>query len=129
MVSTGGTYLREDIMRLYNAVHILVGTPGRILDLAHKNVVKLSHCTMVVMDEADKKVSLFPHLASLFHLWSCDAHLDVLRVIAVGNQSSYNILQICHTRGTPGKAIDRTRRFMLLHSCQNAASSPESRLP
>ena len=74
-------------MRLYNAVHILVGTPGRILDLAHKNVVKLSHCTMVVMDEADKKVSLFPHLASLFHLWSSDAHLDVLCVIAVGNQS------------------------------------------
>lgn len=29
----------------------------------------------------------FPHLASLFHLWSSDAHLDVLCVIAVGNQS------------------------------------------
>ena len=57
MVSTGGTDLREDIMRLYNTVHILVGTPGRILDLAEKNVAKLQHCTMVVMDEADKLLS------------------------------------------------------------------------
>ena len=31
MVSTGGTSLKDDIMRLYNVVHILVGTPGRIL--------------------------------------------------------------------------------------------------
>lgn len=38
MVSTGGTSLREDILRLYNPVHILVATPGRILDLANKQV-------------------------------------------------------------------------------------------
>ena len=38
MVTTGGTGLREDIMRLYNTVHILVATPGRVLDLANKGV-------------------------------------------------------------------------------------------
>uniref|UniRef100_A0A0G4GTM6 RNA helicase n=1 Tax=Chromera velia CCMP2878 TaxID=1169474 RepID=A0A0G4GTM6_9ALVE len=57
MVSTGGTSLRDDIMRLYNPVHILVGTPGRILDLANKDVAKLGDCTVVVMDEADKLLS------------------------------------------------------------------------
>lgn len=36
MVSTGGTSLKDDIMRLYNTVHILVATPGRVLDLANK---------------------------------------------------------------------------------------------
>lgn len=36
MVSTGGTQLRDDILRLYSVVHVLVGTPGRILDLADK---------------------------------------------------------------------------------------------
>ena len=35
MVSTGGTSLKDDIMRLYKPVHVLVGTPGRILDLSH----------------------------------------------------------------------------------------------
>ena len=32
MVSTGGTQLREDIMRLQKPIHIMVGMPGRILD-------------------------------------------------------------------------------------------------
>ncbi|KAI7092807.1 ATP-dependent RNA helicase, partial [Hortaea werneckii] len=36
MVTTGGTGLKEDIMRLNDTVHIIVGTPGRILDLASK---------------------------------------------------------------------------------------------
>ena len=36
MVTTGGTSLKDDIMRLYQPVHLLVGTPGRILDLARK---------------------------------------------------------------------------------------------
>jgi len=54
MVSTGGTSLREDIMRLYNEVHIIVATPGRVLDLAGKNVCDLKQCQMLVMDEADK---------------------------------------------------------------------------
>ena len=54
MVSTGGTSLREDIMRLYNEVHVVVATPGRVLDLANKNVCNLKQCHMVAMDEADK---------------------------------------------------------------------------
>lgn len=57
MVSTGGTSLKDDIMRLYNTVHILVGTPGRILDLASKGVANLTQCKTVIMDEADKLLS------------------------------------------------------------------------
>lgn len=58
MVSTGGTLLRDDIMRLYNPVHVLVGTPGRILDLANKGVANLDGCHIVVLDEADKLLSI-----------------------------------------------------------------------
>jgi len=57
MVSTGGTSLKDDIVRLYNTVHILVATPGRVLDLSNKKVADLSHCKMMVMDEADKLLS------------------------------------------------------------------------
>eukprot|EP01071_Lankesteria_metandrocarpae_P006328 Lankesteria_metandrocarpae@DN4319_c0_g1_i1.p1 len=57
MVSTGGTSLRDDILRLYNPVHVLVATPGRVLDLANKRVADLSECSLVVMDEADKLLS------------------------------------------------------------------------
>ncbi|XP_039137701.1 DEAD-box ATP-dependent RNA helicase 8 [Dioscorea cayenensis subsp. rotundata] len=57
MVTTGGTSLKDDIMRLYQPVHLLVGTPGRILDLAKKGVCVLKDCSMLIMDEADKLLS------------------------------------------------------------------------
>ncbi len=57
MATTGGTGLKDDIIRLSDAVHIIVGTPGRILDLASKGVADLSECPTFVMDEADKLLS------------------------------------------------------------------------
>jgi ATP-dependent RNA helicase DDX6/DHH1 len=57
MVTTGGTDLRDDILRLHQPVHILVGTPGRILDLGGKQIANLSKCGVFVMDEADKLLS------------------------------------------------------------------------
>ncbi|KNE68395.1 ATP-dependent RNA helicase dhh1 [Allomyces macrogynus ATCC 38327] len=57
MVTTGGTGLKDDIIRLQDTVHILVGTPGRLLDLAGKGVAQLDECTTFVMDEADKLLS------------------------------------------------------------------------
>lgn len=57
MVSTGGTQVREDIMRLHRKVHVVVATPGRILDLAHKGIARLNNCKFFVLDEADKLIS------------------------------------------------------------------------
>jgi len=57
MVTTGGTLLRDDIVRLSEPVHVIVGTPGRILDLAGKGVADLSECPTFIMDEADKLLS------------------------------------------------------------------------
>ncbi len=58
MVSTGGTQVREDIYRLHQTVHTIVGTPGRILDLALKNIADLSECKLLVLDEVDKLLSI-----------------------------------------------------------------------
>jgi len=57
MVTTGGTNLKDDIMRLYETVHLVVATPGRILDLMEKGVAKMEKCKMVCLDEADKLLS------------------------------------------------------------------------
>jgi ATP-dependent RNA helicase DDX6/DHH1 len=57
MVTTGGTTLKDDILRLNETVHVLVGTPGRVLDLAGKGVADFSECPVFVMDEADKLLS------------------------------------------------------------------------
>jgi hypothetical protein len=60
MVTTGGTNLKDDIMRLYQPVHIVVATPGRIVDLAQKGVAKLKSCGMLVMDEVGRAPSPCP---------------------------------------------------------------------
>jgi ATP-dependent RNA helicase DDX6/DHH1 len=57
MVTTGGTNLQDDIMRLYEGVHAIIATPGRILDLTEKNIAKMDNCKTLVLDEADKLLS------------------------------------------------------------------------
>ena len=57
MVTTGGTDLRDDILRLSGVVHMIVATPGRILDLMEKGVANMSNCKTLVLDEADKLLS------------------------------------------------------------------------
>jgi ATP-dependent RNA helicase DDX6/DHH1 len=57
MVTTGGTNLKDDIVRLYDPVHIIVATPGRIVDLMNKDLVKTDSCKILVLDEADKLLS------------------------------------------------------------------------
>lgn len=57
MVTTGGTDLREDIMRLSGPVHLVIATPGRILDLMEKQVADVTNCKTFVLDEADKLLS------------------------------------------------------------------------
>lgn len=57
MTSTGGTNLKEDILRLKRTVHVVVATPGRILDLSYKKLANLKHCKFFVLDEADKLIA------------------------------------------------------------------------
>jgi len=57
MVTTGGTNLKDDIMRLTDPVHVIIATPGRILDLMNKNLVKIQGCGVLILDEADKLLS------------------------------------------------------------------------
>ncbi|KAI6175358.1 ATP-dependent RNA helicase cgh-1, protein [Aphelenchoides bicaudatus] len=57
MVTTGGTDLREDLLRLNGVVHVIIATPGRILDLMGKKAAKMDNCKMLILDEADKLLS------------------------------------------------------------------------
>lgn len=57
MIATGGTLLKDDILRLQQKVHIVVATLGRLDDLVAKNVARLDKCNVIVLDEADKLLS------------------------------------------------------------------------
>ena len=77
MVTTGGTALRDDILRLYQPVHVVVATPGRLVDLSEKGVAKLKTCKQVVLDEADKLLSpeFQPVLEKLINMCSKDRQI------------------------------------------------------
>lgn len=50
----GGTAVREDIDKLREGQHLVVGTPGRVFDMAQKRVFKLDNLQIFVIDEADE---------------------------------------------------------------------------
>lgn len=53
----GGVSINPQMVNLYGT-EILIGTPGRLLDLLSKNAVELSGLEILVLDEADKMLEL-----------------------------------------------------------------------
>ena len=53
----GGTQVKESIKNLENGVHVVVGSPGRVLDMLKKNHLKLAYLKCLVLDEADDLLS------------------------------------------------------------------------
>lgn len=54
----GGQPYQRQIMRLRKGVDVVVGTPGRILDLITQKALDLSGVRTVVLDEADEMLSM-----------------------------------------------------------------------
>ncbi|CAN2041579.1 ATP-dependent RNA helicase DeaD [Candidatus Magnetomoraceae bacterium gMMP-15] len=54
----GGQPYSRQISRLRKGVDIVVGTPGRLLDLIQRKVLDLSNVSTVVLDEADEMLSM-----------------------------------------------------------------------
>ena len=54
----GGADIREQINKLKGGAQIIVGTPGRVIDLIDRHVIKLSEIKTVVLDEADEMLKM-----------------------------------------------------------------------
>ena len=54
----GGESINKQIHALSGNIHIVVGTPGRIIDLMKRNVLKLASVQIVVLDEADRMLDM-----------------------------------------------------------------------
>eukprot|EP00743_Colponemidia_sp_Colp-15_P000168 GILK01000194.1.p1 GENE.GILK01000194.1~~GILK01000194.1.p1 ORF type:complete len:430 (-),score=80.39 GILK01000194.1:222-1478(-) len=53
----GGTAVREDIRKLQEGVHVVVGTPGRVYDMITRKFLRLEKMKLFVLDEADEMLS------------------------------------------------------------------------
>ncbi|HPI86459.1 MAG TPA: DEAD/DEAH box helicase [Bacteroidales bacterium] len=54
----GGADIRAQIKALKNGCQIVVGTPGRVMDLINREVLKLSLIRFLVLDEADEMLNM-----------------------------------------------------------------------
>jgi translation initiation factor 4A len=53
----GGTLVREDMRKLEQGIHVVVGTPGRVYDMIQRRALKVEYLKMFVLDEADEMLS------------------------------------------------------------------------
>ena len=92
----GGRAFEPQIEALESGVEIVVGTPGRLLDLYRQGKLKLSKVTRVVLDEADEMLDLgfLPDVEKLFS--STPARVQTMLFSAT----------------MPGDIIALARRFM-----------------
>lgn len=54
----GGQPIERQIRALKNGIDIVVGTPGRVMDLMRRNVLDLSSIKFLVLDEADEMLDM-----------------------------------------------------------------------
>jgi translation initiation factor 4A len=54
----GGTRVQDNIARLREGVHVVVGTPGRVKDMLMRKVLDTSGVRTFVLDEADEMLSM-----------------------------------------------------------------------
>ncbi|MCO4661322.1 ATP-dependent RNA helicase [Streptococcus infantarius subsp. infantarius] len=54
----GGSSIEKQIKALRSGAHIVVGTPGRLLDLIKRKALKLVHVETLILDEADEMLNM-----------------------------------------------------------------------
>lgn len=54
----GGDSIDRQIRALRSGVHIVIGTPGRVMDHMERNTLKLDHVRMMILDEADEMLDM-----------------------------------------------------------------------
>jgi ATP-dependent RNA helicase DeaD len=54
----GGASIEMQIKALQQGVNVVVGTPGRVIDLLNRRILSLSEIRIVVLDEADEMLDM-----------------------------------------------------------------------
>jgi len=54
----GGAYIEKQIVALRRPTHIVVATPGRLIDLVKRKAIDLQNVKTVILDEADEMLSM-----------------------------------------------------------------------
>ena len=92
----GGRAYEPQIEALQNGIDVVVGTPGRVIDLANRRDLDLSHVRVLVLDEADEMLDMgfLP---------------DVERIVSMIPAKRQTML---FSATMPGQIVNLARRYM-----------------
>jgi hypothetical protein len=135
--ATSGSDVLRDIHTLFRSVnHVLVGTPGRVLDLMERGATDFSAVKMVVVDQADLILNLTrrKHLTNRLVQGLREGH-DSLKIIALARnlipgiisfRSSFLGARKCYqiSEGRQRRSSERRRRLSRKSSTRSASGAP-----
>lgn len=97
IICVGGIPVRDNISQLHRGgIHIIIGTPGRIIDLMDRNALKTTSLKIICFDEADEMLS--------------KGFQDNVRKIFQGIPSTVQVLLLSAT--LPPECLELTKKFM-----------------
>ncbi len=108
----GGRSYEPQVEALQKGVEVVVGTPGRLLDLAQQGKLTLAKIRMLVLDEADEMLDLG---------FLPDVERILARTVAEGRQT------MLFSATMPGPVVALSRRFLVRPTHVRAEMPDESR--
>lgn len=54
----GGTNIGQDLKRLQRRNHLIIGTPGRLMDLTNRGALRLQDISVLILDEFDRMLDM-----------------------------------------------------------------------
>ena len=100
----GGESINKQIRALQKGVHIVVGTPGRVIDHLKRGTLKLSETKMVVLDEADRMLDM-GFIDDIKFILSRVPEQRQLSLFSATMDKS--VMEICHSYMTLPNSVER----------------------
>jgi ATP-dependent RNA helicase DeaD len=108
----GGIPIKPQIERLAAPTHIVVATPGRLIDLIQRKVINLKETKFLVLDEADEMVTILKESLMIIAI-ACGTQTLLFSATMPGtikqliqNYLNKNVVQVSANMETVGKGID-----------------------
>lgn len=111
----GGASIERQVWSLQRGIHIVVGTPGRVIDLMKRGVLNLSYVKVLVLDEADRMLDMgfLPDIDAIIHRLPSERQTMLFSatmpatVIGLGHRYMRSPVRIEVATAKPPEALDQ----------------------
>ena len=113
MTIYGGVSINNQIRQLEQGIHIIIATPGRLIDLYRRNKLKFNNIKFVVLDEADRlwDMGFAPDVKYIlnnikrnyqFMLFSATLDYDIRQIVEKYSKNTFDFINLSRDNLTVG---------------------------